>query len=64
MFSPIKKVLYAVLLCRACVIQCRALTALNALTSIVSVADLEGKGNLVVVWNSLYVMASDNKPGE
>ena len=43
--------------------QCRALTALNALTLIVSVTDLGGKGNLVVVWNSLHVMASDKKPG-
>ena len=44
-------------------IQCRALTALNALTPIVSVTDLGGKGNLVAVWNSLYAMASDKKPG-
>ena len=45
-------------------IQCRALTALNALTPIVSVSDLGEKRNLDVVWNSLYGMASDKKPGK
>ena len=45
-------------------IQCRALTALNALASIVSITDLVEKGNLVVLWNSLHIMASDKSPGE
>ena len=44
-------------------IQCRALTALHTLTPIVSVTDLGDKRNLVMVWNSLYIMASDKKPG-
>ena len=44
-------------------IQCRALTALNTLTPIMSITDLGDKSNLVMVWNSLFIMASDKEPG-
>ena len=51
------------MLYRLCVIQCRALTALHSLTPIVSIGDLGDKVNLVTIWESLYVMATDKNPG-
>lgn len=37
--------------------------ALQSLTPIVSIKDLGEKQNLMNVWDSLYVMASDKEPG-